>query len=96
MPATIRPGRFWMYATVPSVVTLSLAGGIHWTVPWADLWASRAGGDGLGGLNRKARGVGNRLYSPLEGSDDVCWRSYQGDVVVDAERREIWKALNQS
>jgi hypothetical protein len=32
-----------MYATVPSVVTLSPAGGIHWTAPWAEVMASSTG-----------------------------------------------------
>jgi hypothetical protein len=32
----IRPGLYWIFATVPSVVvTLSPAGGIHWTALWA-------------------------------------------------------------
>jgi hypothetical protein len=68
-----------MYATVPSVVTLSPAGGIHWTALWADVRVSSTGlPEGpvamvlIGGLNRKARGFGNRLYRPLEGSDDLC------------------------
>jgi hypothetical protein len=42
-PAMIRPGLYWMYATVPSVVTLSLAGGIYWTTLWADVRASSTG-----------------------------------------------------
>jgi hypothetical protein len=48
-PAMIRHGLYWMYATVPSVVTLSPAGGIHWTALWADVRA-----DVLSKIRRKS------------------------------------------
>jgi hypothetical protein len=41
--AMIRPGLYQMYATMPPVVPLSPAGGIHWTALWADVRASSTG-----------------------------------------------------
>jgi hypothetical protein len=43
-PAMIKPGLYWMYAKVPSVMTLSPASGmIHCTALWADVRASSTG-----------------------------------------------------